>query len=78
MALLDGYHFGDRLLEGVMFEISITEDEQLSAKVCADCADYMKNLNMTRFLVQAVDCAKGQDVFECPGCGGEAIMLSPF
>ena len=78
MALLDGYHFGDRILEGVMFEITITDNNTITAKAQKESADYMATLNESKWNNAAVECAKSYDVFVCPTCGGEVIQFSKF
>ncbi len=41
VALLDGYRFGDRLLERVMFQIEIWAGEVICAGVKQDCETYL-------------------------------------
>lgn len=69
-ALIDGYKFGDRLLEGVMFKIAGGE------KVKATLADgnddaYFKNqgISKKKWLIAAVAYAiEDADSLECPIC----------
>ena len=43
--LINGYSFGDRLLEDVMFEVEFKDKEVLRVKVDEDSKDYFKDLN---------------------------------
>jgi len=49
--LIDGYSFGDRLLEGVMFEIKFNNnDEVISVEVQESAKGYFENLNQEKWL----------------------------
>ena len=63
-ALLDGYYVGDRLLEGVMFEVRIEDDGTFSATPCD--AREMHGLDTAMWLKRAADYATKRDVFTCP------------
>jgi hypothetical protein len=62
-AMVDGYCFADRLLEGVMFVITIQEDGSLKASVREQDKDYMSNLNENKFNSLAVQYAERTDCF---------------
>ena len=51
--VIDGYSFGDRLLEGVLFEVKFKDDKILSLKVEEDSKDYFDDLNKTKWLKEA-------------------------
>ena len=61
-AYFDGYHFGDRLLEGVMFKVTVTEKGKLEVEPCPDAEDYLKDVNRKKWLGEAKKFAK--DMFE--------------
>lgn len=61
-AYIDGYVFGDRLLEGVMFKITIDENKQFHAKF-AWPDGYTEGLNETYWCKEAKECASTRDVF---------------
>jgi hypothetical protein len=63
-AMIDGYSFGDRMLEGVMFIITIEDDGSLSAEVHPNHANYFNQLNTQMWLERAVESAKTTDCFE--------------
>lgn len=42
-ALFDGYIVGDRLLEGVMFEVLVDDAEKLSVRATQDAVDYLEH-----------------------------------
>jgi len=60
---LDGYRFGDRLLEGVMFRIGFDADGKLTASVGEDSKAYFARLNAKKWLKEAVKTAIVTDVF---------------
>jgi len=61
--LVDGYAFGDRLLEGVMFKIK-AKDGVLTAEVMPRSAAYFEHLNKEKWLAEAVRYAERNDLFE--------------
>jgi len=73
-ALIDGYAFGDRLLEDVEFEIRKDKDGNLTASVEPSAANYFSQLNEKKWLKEAVkratDCP---DELTCPQCGQQGI-----
>ena len=69
IALVDGYAFGDTLLEGVMFEISKDDDGMYHAKVADEYKDYMADLNEAKWLNEAMKYVSETDVLTCPRCG---------
>lgn len=74
-AYIDGYHFGDRLLEGVMFRVTV-KDGDLSVEVIEQCKKYFSRLNQEMWLGAALAYAKDNDIFyETPKGGGEDLIL---
>jgi hypothetical protein len=51
----DGYHFGDRILEGVYFVAEVNEKQIVtSVKIAPDCDNsYWQDLNQKRWLNEA-------------------------
>ena len=68
-ALMDGYDFGDRILEGVMFRVfsdgHVETDDDWSKH------PYLGRLNAAVWLKEAATCAKEADQLECPKCGSD-------
>lgn len=65
---IDGYDFGERLLEGVYFDIEVDTLESLqvtSVKVAPDAVSYFKQLNQELWLGAAKDSA--EDMLEYIG-----------
>ena len=58
VAQFDGYSIGERLLEGVTFEITIQEDGTLSASVIERDKGYFSQFNQELWLSKAVEHAK--------------------
>ena len=67
----DGYHFGDRLLEGVMFIASV-EDGKLAVRFKEPHDPYLKRLNKKEILEEALEFAEGNDIFQCCDCGEDS------
>ena len=63
-AKLDGYRVGERLLEGMHFLLTINDDGRLSVETPQSAKDYMSKLNEERWLKQALDYVKDNDLFE--------------
>lgn len=71
--LLDGYDVGDRLLEGVLFEIR-KKGKGYTATTQAKNEKYMKNLNEKKWLREMVRYAAETDTATCPKCRGDVAM----
>lgn len=69
-ALIDGYHFGDRLLEGVKFRVSI-DGGVVTVVTDPAHARYMADLNEAKWLKEAKRYAVQEDTMECPKCGAD-------
>lgn len=63
VAYLDGYQFGDRLLEGVIFKCEILKDQRLKISVTPKCQAYFKKLNQDTWLRTALAYAVRNDIF---------------
>jgi len=81
--LMDGYDFGDRVLEGVMFRVSYNENDEIVVATDEDWSDspYLVGLNEKYWLEQALANAQGNDIGECQhrgNCkGGNEISADP-
>lgn len=64
--LMDGYHFGDRLLEGVMFKVTIDENDKIQVALEPDSEEYCKGLNMVKWMKEAKTFAEEMDVLGHP------------
>jgi len=62
-AFVNGYNFGDRLLEGVMFKITITKNNKFKAEALRKDMDYLKGLNLKKWLGSAEAFANSNDIF---------------
>jgi hypothetical protein len=63
-AKIEGYDFGDRLLEGIKFIVTIEDDTSLSVKVDPRAEGYFGQLNEELWLDKALKHALRHDVFE--------------
>lgn len=78
-AYFDGYSFGDRLLEGVMFKAELLPDGYLEVSTAPRSASYMKKLNEKEWLDMALDHAINNDIFcENEKGSGEEIFFVPM
>lgn len=72
-ALFDGYFFGDRLLEGVMFKAKIENGDMTISMNDSNDDAYMNSLNKEQWLKTAKQFALKNDIFECPYCGEDVV-----
>lgn len=70
---IDGYHFGDRLLEGVLFDVTIKDERVVAIKVQDDCCEEERlvKLNMEYWYQEAREYAE-HIIKE-----GDEVMLPP-
>ena len=63
---INGYGFGDRLLEDVIFEIKVTDGvmDESSIRVADSCKAYFSQLN-PNWIEKALEYAKENDLFDC-------------
>lgn len=73
--LMDGYPFGDRLLEGVMFEVRVDAKGKFSVKIDKDSAAYFSDLNQAKWLKAAKEYAKKNDIWTCPKCSDDVYDI---
>lgn len=74
-AEFDGYSIADRLLEGLMFQISVQEDGTLNASVKEKDKAYFSDFNQEKFLKLAVEYAYENDIFYDPTSGEECCIV---
>lgn len=74
--LVDGYDFGDRLLESVLFEVRAVRGRPQVTVTAADAA-YFQTLNTTRWLREARSYVRDADVFICPHCKSNVEVIAP-
>ena len=75
-AYADGYWFGDQLLEGVAFKITVQEGGSLKAEMVESGGAYEKKLNKEYWESIAVEYASRLDIFyETASLGGEDLAL---
>ncbi len=70
--LFDGYGFGDRQFEGVMFKALIRNGKLVAESVDDwDTDPYLSDFNQKKILKRALDYAKENDIATCPKCGND-------
>ena len=71
--LINGYGFGDRLLEDVYFEVRI-KDEKFVVALAPGQDEYCHQLNMVYWLEKAQAYAEQHDFGECPHCRSDVCL----
>lgn len=73
--LMDGYSFGERILEGVKFKVKKNDDATCVVESVDDwdTDPYLRGLNEKHWMGAAKASAESEDFFECPTCHGDAI-----
>lgn len=72
--LIDGYPFGDTLLEGVNFVVKDENGVPKASGVVVEQQDYFDNLNQKKWLKACEEFCEDLDIAECPKCGGEVVV----
>jgi hypothetical protein len=75
-AEFDGYSIADRMLEGLMFQITIQPDGTLKASVNPEDEDFFSDFNTTKFLKMAVEYAEKLDIFTDPLSGEDCWLVA--
>lgn len=80
-AQFDGYSIGDRLLEGLMFQVDIQDDGTMKVYVKPNDQKWFDQFNTARWLKEAQEFAEGNVIFEDPlsgeGCWPITDEVSP-
>ena len=72
IALFDGYSVGDRLLEGVMFEVRKNDDDSFDVQITAEHSEYFSGLNEKKWLKEIREyLPENFDQLVCPKCKGD-------
>ena len=74
-ALVDGYGFGDRLLEGVMFNIMVIGDKIIAMAATKEDAVYIDDLNKEKWLAEAAVYAFTTNFLTCPDCQDDCVRI---
>lgn len=73
-AYVNGYAFGDRLLEDVFFEITIVKS-RVKAEVIPEHAEYLADLNAKKWTAAAAKFARETDVLMSKPGGEHDVVL---
>lgn len=69
--LVDGYDFGDRVMEGVMFKVEDKDGKPHAIGVIDSCKEYFEDFNKDTWLRRCEAFCEDLDIAECPNCGGD-------
>jgi len=75
-AEFDGYSVGDRLLEGLMFQVDIQDDGTMKVYVKDKDQKWFDQFNTAKWLEEAQKFAEGNDIFEDPISGEECWAVT--
>lgn len=77
-ALLNGYHFGDRLLEDVYFKITVSGKKLQAEPATIEDDAYLDDLNKKKWLREAMKYASDPEaLLDCPSCKNNTAYISP-
>jgi hypothetical protein len=72
---VDGYAFGDRLLEGVLFKVQFLSDGWKCIGVEKESEQYMKQLDWNHWKSECEDYCVNEGMAQCPECGDEEVLI---
>lgn len=75
--VVDGYRYGERLLEGVAFEVRRDDDGKYHAQVEEVARDYFAQFNQRMYLDQIEADVATEEFAICPKCGDEVRLNNP-
>ena len=75
-AQFDGYSIGDRLLEGLMFQVDIQDDGTMKVYVKPNDQKWFDQFNTAKWLKEAREFAEGNDSFVDPISGEECWPIT--
>lgn len=70
----DGYLFGERIVEGVIFIIEIKDGKIKCTGVGESSKQYMEQLNWEHWKKRCEDFADDAEEFTCPECGDDIYI----
>jgi len=73
--LIDGYSFGDTLLEGVQFKVRLLDGKWEAFGMDKDSEPYMKGLNWDHWKKECEEFCSHYDIAECPKCGNPGVLI---
>ena len=75
-AQFDGYNVGERLLEGLMFQVDIQDDGTMKVYVKPEDQNWFDQFNTTKWLQEAQKFAESNDIFEDPSSGEDCWAVT--
>jgi len=72
--LVDGYWFGDRLLESVMFKVKDQDGIPTALGVFEAATEYFSDLNQQKWLKACEEFCETLDFAQCPKCGDDVVV----
>lgn len=78
MVEFDGYSIGERILEGVTFEVKWGPGGKLFPNVAKKDEGYFQQLNKAKWLKEVGSFAKSTDIATCPKCKADVDWSIPL
>lgn len=75
-AQFDGYSIGDRLLEGLMFQVDIQDDGTMKVYVKPNDQKWFDQFNTAKWIKEAQEFAESNDIFEDPISGEDCWPIT--
>ena len=73
--LVNGYPFGDRLMEGVMFKVCLSKNKWICIGVEEEAKEYIKQFNWKYWKSICESFCNENDLAHCPLCGEEEVLV---
>lgn len=67
----DGYYIGDRLMEDVMFLVTMDQGKPVCIGVADECKPYMEQFNLKHWKKRCNEWCENMEEYVCPECGGD-------
>lgn len=71
---VNGYDFGDRLMEGVMFKIEVVDGKAICTGVHSESEPYMIQFDWEHWKKRCEDFCVNADIAQCPHCGEDVLV----
>ena len=70
---VDGYSFGDRMMEDVRFKVKLANGKFECLEVEDDAKPYMVQFDWNHWKKECEDFCRRNDIAECPKCGDQEV-----
>lgn len=71
---VDGYSFGDRLMEGILFKVKVVDNKPECIGVSEDDEPYMTQFNWEHWKKRCEEFCEDLDIATCPNCNYDVLV----